>query len=449
MRSILGALAGLATAGLATAGLALAGATAAGAAETAGGAHALVGARIVVAPGRSLPSGTVVVRDGVIVAVGSHVAVPADARIWDLAGKTLYPGLIDAWVPRAWPEEKTEQAPQAGHPNPLVRPERSAIDHLRDATQWRALRAAGFTTALLVPERGVLRGRGAVANLGDDPRASLLAPDAVQAVRLEVPRGQSDRYPESLMGVVALFRQTLLDARWHRQAHAAYRANPAQARPPYDASLAALEPAAHGETTVAFECDGIFDELRAGRLAAELGLEAWLVGSGEEYQRLGELGERPLPIVLPVAFPERPAVGDSGDDLAVDLATLRHWDAAPANPARLAAAKLTFALTSFRQKEPKKFWPALAAALERGLTPDAALAALTRIPAELLGLSGRAGALEPGKMANLVVVDGDLFVAEPKIEAVWIDGRRYVNDPDEGGKKGDKKTPTAALEAGR
>lgn len=423
----------------ALAALALTAALPLAAAEAPVTTHALVGARIVVAPGRTLPSGTVVLRDGVIAAVGTNVAVPAEARIWDLEGKTLYPGLVDAWVPRAWPEEKAEDAPQGAHDNALVRPQRSVIDRLRDEKQWQALRAAGFTTALVVPEGGVLRGRGAVANLGDDPRASLLVPEAVQAVRLAVPRGRRDGYPGSLMGVVALFRQTLLDARWHRQAQAAYRANPAQARPRFDAALAALEPAAHGEATVAFECDDVLGTLRAQRLAAELGLEAWLVGSGEEYRRLAEIAARPLPIVLPVAFPERPEVGDDGDDLTVGLDELRHWDEAPSNPARLAEAKLAFALTSFRQKEPKKLWPALARAIERGLDADAALAALTRTPAELLGLSGRAGAIEPGKMANLVVVDGELLVAEPKIESVWIDGRHYPSEPGAGDEKGKKE----------
>jgi imidazolonepropionase-like amidohydrolase len=437
----------------AAAALALAGALPAGAGEPPPGTHALTGARIVVAPGRTLPSGTVVIRDGVVAAVGSSVAVPAGARVWDLAGKTLYPGLIDAWVPREWPEEKEGEAPQGAHANPLVRPERDVVERLRDEKLWGSLRAAGFTTALVVPDRGVLRGRGAVANLGDDPQASLVVRDAALAVRLEVPRGQGDVYPESLMGVVALFRQAMLDARWHRQAHAAYRANPAQARPRFDASLAALEPSAHGEATVVFECDDAAGAVRAKALAVELGLKARLVGSGAEYQRLDELAANPLPIVLPVAFPDKPKVGDTGDDLTVTLEELRHWDAAPANPARVAEAKLTFALTSFRQKEPMAIWKSLATAVERGLPADAALAALTTTPAELLGLSGRAGTLEPGKMANLVVVDGDLLVAEPKIEAVWIDGRRYATEADAQDKGGKSKQGGAphggAAEAGR
>jgi imidazolonepropionase-like amidohydrolase len=393
--------------------------------------HALTGARVVVAPGRVLPKATVVVRDGILAAVGADLEPPADAQVWDLAGKTLYPGLV----------EKPEERPQAAHPNPLVRADRTIVDRLRDEKRWNELRAAGFTTALVVPGDGVVRGRGALVNLGDDPRAALLAADAVQAVALRSPRGE-DGYPESTMGAVALFRQAILDARWLRQAQAAYRANPAQARPPHDASLAALAPAAHREQPVVFETESPLELLRAAALAQELNLKAMAVASGSEYRRLAELAARPLPLLLPIAFPEPPKVGEKEDDRSVSLEDLRHWDAAPANPARLAEAQLPFALTSFRQKEPKRFWKALARAIERGLAPDAALAALTRVPAELLGISGRAGSIEAGKMANLVVVDGELLVAEPKIEAVWVDGVRYEPKPPESGKKEEKKGAT-------
>src|SRR5512139_3769014 len=113
--------------------------------------HALTGARVVVAPGRVLPNATVVVRDGLIAAVGAGLAVPSDAQLWDLSGKTLYPGLIDPWVVRAWELGKPEEQPQTAHPNPLMRAERSVVDRLRDEKSWADLRAAGFTTALIVP----------------------------------------------------------------------------------------------------------------------------------------------------------------------------------------------------------------------------------------------------------------------------------------------------------
>lgn len=404
--------------------------------------HALTGARVVVAPGRTLPTATVILRDGVIVAVGAEAAIPPEARLWDLKGKTLYPGLIDPWVVRSWPLEKSDERPQTVHANDLVRPERSVAERPRDEKAWRDLRAAGFTTALVAPSDGVLRGRAALVNLGDDPHRSILRADTAQVVALRAPRGR-DGYPESTMGAVALFRQAILDARWYRLAVSAYRSNPAQARPAFDVSLAALGGAAHGEQPIVFETESVLELLRAAALAQELGLKAFAVGNGYEYQRLAELGARPLPLFLPLDFPEAPKVGEA-DDLSVRLEELRHWDDAPANAAKLHAAKLPFALTSFRQKEPKKIWKALQSAIERGLPADAALAAFTQVPAELLGLSGRAGTIEAGKMANLVVVDGDLLVAEPKIEAVWVDGRRYETKSDDGEpkKNGKKSEPT-------
>jgi len=403
-------------------------AAASAAAATPSRVHALVGARVVVAAGRTLPEATVVIRDGIIAAVGANLPVPPDARIWDLKGKTLYPGLIDLWSPVAWPLDKSDDAPASASPNPVVRPERDVLERPRDAKAWKEMRAAGFSTALLVPGNGVLRGRGAVVDLGDDLASGLLRADAVTAASMRPDRDWDD-YPESQMGVIALLRQSILDARWYRQAQAAYRANSAQSRPRFDAALAALEPAAHGEMPIAFESENVSEELRAAAVADEFGLRAWIVGGGDEYRRVDELRAHPYPLILSIAFPERPKLGE-GDEMNVGLDELRHWDLAPANPARLAEARIPFALTAFRQKDRATFWKQLALAIERGLPVDRALASLTTVPAEFAGLSGRLGTLEAGRIANLVVTDGDLFVAEPKIQAVWVDGQPYPHDAD-------------------
>lgn len=394
------------------------------------GVHALTGARIVPAPGQVIESGTVVIRDGVLEAVGAGVEPPPDARVWDLEGLTVYPGLIDPYTVRHWPEEADRNDgadetadPGAGHPNPVVHAERAMAAWGTDAGAAARLREAGYTTAAVAPREGVFRGWSAVLNLGDGPvRDQLLMPRLAQNVSLDA-SGRSDGYPESLMGRVALARGTFLAARWHAEAREAYRRHPEQRRPPHDASFEALEEAAAGRVPVVFETGDLLGTLRAGRLAAELGLDAWLVASGEEYQRLDAVTALGRPLLLPVAFPDPPE-GDTGE-LSVELEALRHWQRAPGNPAALAEAGLAFAVTGHGLDRPEDLHARMARAVEAGLSPETALAAVTTEPARLLGLADRLGILEPGKVANLAVVEGELFTEETRVREVWIDGRRY------------------------
>ncbi len=385
--------------------------------------HALKDVRIVVAPGQEIASGTVVLRDGIIVAVGEGVEAPADARLWEWEeAVTVYPGLIESYAVRPWPEpEEEDAAPQGGHANALVTPQRDMGLHAYDEGAVRKLREAGFTSAVVAPEQGLFRGRGVLINLGDGPlHDELLRRDVASYVS---PGATSDDgYPGSLMGSVALFRQTLHDARWYAAAHAAYEANPVQERPAYNSALAALAEAAGGEAPWVFDSSDLLETLRVAALAEEFGLDATVVGHGEEYQRLEDVAATGLPHLLPLAFPDDPTVGEE-DPLRLELEELRHWDLAPENPARLLAAGVTVALTSHGLAEPKQLHARLATALERGLTGDQALAALTTTPAEMLGVGDRLGTVEAGKIANLVVVEGELFVDGPKVREVWIDGR--------------------------
>ncbi len=385
--------------------------------------HALTGARIVVAPGEILETGTIVLRDGVIEAVGPAAATPADARTWDLEGLTVYPGLIEPYAVRARPESDGEPvARQGGNGNALVTPEHSVAPYASHAETARKLREAGFTTALVAPAEGVFRGSGALLNLGDgSPGENLLRDGLGQFVSFA--RG-AESYPRSLMGAIALFRQTLLDATWYAAARRAYERDPGQARPAFDSSLAALGGISAGDELVVIETADAKGTLRAAALVEELGLRAWLVGNGEEYKWLGPIAESALPHLLPVVFPDQPAVPDE-DDLTVELAALRHWDAAPANPARLLDSGLTVAFTSHGLSDPKTLHTHLASAIERGLSAEQALAAFTTTPARLLGIDDRAGTLSVGKMANLVVVDGDLFTKETRVRELWVDGRRH------------------------
>src|SRR5262249_44777445 len=156
--------------------------------------------------------------------------------------------------------------------------------------------------------------------------------------------------------------------------------------------------------------------------AKEFGLHAILRGSGREYRRLDWIKATARPVIVPVNFPRAPVVDSPDQALSVELEDLLHWDDAPENPGRLAHAGVTIALTSDRRKERTQFLKMVPRAVERGLAREAALRALPLTPAELYGAEARLGSLEPGKLANLVITDGDLFARRTKVLETWIEG---------------------------
>jgi imidazolonepropionase-like amidohydrolase len=403
--------------------------------------HAFTNARIVTMPGSVIEKGTLVIRDGVITAVGANAAVPVDAKVWDMTGLTIYPGLIDGYSDIGMP--KKPQAPPGGQggggPQQPTGQEIRGPKHWNDnvlaaqnaeelfSTDTKAaekLRGIGFTTVHTVPQKGIFRGTSAIFDLGDDTPNNLLESPAIgQYVTFETSDG--DGYPNSLMGTIALIRQTFLDAQWQKSAMEACAKNPAEPKPEFVADLAALQSSVAAKQPVIFETTDELSLLRADRIAKEFSLKWWARGSGSEYRRLDAVKKTGVPILLPVAYPETPAVQTPEEALNVSLQELRYWDEAPDNPRRLADAGITFAFTTAKLKDAGSFMSNIRKAIERGLTPDQALAALTKIPAKLFGVDKKMGSLETGKVANFVVTDGDLFGEKTKVTETWVEGKRY------------------------
>jgi len=393
--------------------------------------HALVGARIVVAPGRVIERGTLVLRDGVIESVGPDVTAPPDARIWKLEGKTVYPGLIDAYSTIS--VEAGSQSRGAPYWNPLVQPQRDAARAYRiDKSLSATFRSQGVTCRLIVPDSGVIKGTSALVTTADAPgRQTLLKERVALHFRLTVDAKGDDNgktYPASPMGAVALARQAMYDADWYRRAWQAYRTDPALARPERNEALERLQQYVDGDKLVIFESPDEQYFLRADRFAREFALKAAIRGSGREYRRLDAIHATGRPVIVPLSFPKPPHVGTPEAALNVSLCDLMHWDICPENPARLAQRGVPIALCSDGLESPKEFLGAVRTAVKRGLDPEAALHALTIEPARLFGLSDRLGTLEVGKAAHLVVADGDLFAEKTRVLETWVDGRRYEVD---------------------
>ncbi|HUT94069.1 MAG TPA: amidohydrolase family protein [Thermoguttaceae bacterium] len=391
--------------------------------------HALVGARIVAAPGQVIDVGTLVVRDGVIVAVGPDAAVPPDARVWPMEGKTIYAGLIDAYSPISVDAVSTSQG--APHWNPQVEPQRDAGRAYRlDKSLSATLRSQGVTCRLVVPDSGVIRGTSALVTTGDAPGKRALVRDRVALhMRLTVDSPGSDKskrtYPRSPMGAVALARQAMYDADWYARAWQAYETDPGLPRPERNDALERLGEYVDGSKRVIVEASDEQYVLRADRFAREFALKIAVRGSGREYRRLEAIRATGRPVIVPLAFPKPPNVATSEAALGVSLADLMHWDVAPENAARLAEAGVPIAFCSDGLKSPKEFLGAVRTAVERGLDAQAALEALTTEPARLFGVSDRLGTLDVGKAAHLVVTDGDLLAKKTRVLETWVDGRRY------------------------
>lgn len=410
--------------------------------------HALTGAVVHVAPGVVLEPGIVVLRDGLIEAVGADVAVPPDARVWDLSGRTVYPGFIDAMTELGLPASLRRPVPATGESQPdpasadpaasstgywnaRVRPETDVATVLAlDAEGIEALRKLGITAALAVPRRGVLRGQSALVLLGDerDPKRAFMTVRVAQHAGAEI--AGNGEYPSSLMGVIALLRQAFLDAEWYQSMEQFYAANPTVERAAPSSALAALAPVVAGRQRLFYAADTDLDYARALALRDEFSLDLALVGNGYEYRQTALLAAAQVPVIVPLKFPEAPDVASPDGALAVPLETLEHWELAPSNAAFLAQAGVAFAFTADGLEKPdEKFWSNVRTTVERGLSVEQALAALTTTPARVLGVQEKLGTLETGKIANVVVADADLFTDDDStVELVFVDGRPHELD---------------------
>ena len=393
--------------------------------------HALENARIYVRPDQVIEHGTVVVRDGLVVEAGASIDIPPDASRWDYTGMTIYPGMIEMFTQAGLPKGDEDDTAGSAHWNPAVRPERSAAEAYRiSEAEIARLRESGFAAAMAVADQGVFSGSSAVVNLGTGtPNENILKRDVFQHVRMK--RNRNRTYPAAMMGVVALMRQTILDAQWYRDAHAAYASNPGQDRPEDNEALAALDDVIARSQAVLMNVADDHAFLRAARLAEEFGLRFLVKGSGHEYRMLEAIRAVGVPVILPVDFPQSGDLSVSAPEDAIDvtLETLRHWDLAPGNPGRLNRAGIPIALSSTGLEKTSDFHDRVREAIAHGLDYESALAALTTTPASMLGLSSQLGTLEPGKLANMTITDGPLFAEDVNVQDVWVAGDRHVVTP--------------------
>ena len=407
--------------------------------------YAITNARLVPVSAPAIEKGTIVVRDGLIAALGASVAVPGDARVIDGTGLTVYPGLIDAYgslgVPNAPAQgaggggrgggggfaaggpsaTPARTAPNSNYPAGL-QPELSVVELLKaDDEAFSGPTSAGITTALTGSGSGIFQGQSAIINLaGGDVNAMVVKAAVSQNIGFTPLRNGG--YPNSLMGVFSALRQQLLDAQHYRDEKAAYDRNPrGMKRPELDPSLEALQPALARTQPVVMYASTQREIERALDLAKEFNLRPIIAGGAEAYTVAARLKAENVPVLLTLNFPRRTAA-PSPDADPDPTRVLKDRVDAPKNAGRLAQAGVKFAFQSGGMSTWTDFTANVQRAVENGLPADAALKALTQQSADIIGVGDRLGSLEVGKIANLTITRGDLL-DRGRVTQLFIDGK--------------------------
>ncbi|MFM2019102.1 MAG: hypothetical protein RL007_2758 [Bacteroidota bacterium] len=389
--------------------------------------YAFKGATIQVDPENVISNGTLLVQDERILAVGASVIVPKEAVVMDLTGKFIYASFIDAYTTYGMPEvprRKWNPDPQfvsaragAFGWNEALKPETDASklfsSHQASAEEFRSI---GFGTVMMFAKDGIARGTAGVATLNaeDGDNKALLKAKAAACYSFDKGSSAQD-YPSSLMGAIALLRQTYYDADWYRTAKNKTEFNLTLDAWNNNQSLPSF-----------FETTDKWNVLRADKIGDEFKVQYVFKGSGNEYQRMDEMKATNGSFILPLNFPDAYDLEDPYDAEMISYADLKHWELAPLNPGAFEKNNIRFAITTSDLREKKDFLSRVRKAILYGLTPKAALKALTTTPAELLGIQNEAGSLKAGMLANLIITSGNIFEEGTVIHENWVRGRRYI-----------------------
>jgi len=391
--------------------------------------HLLLGGTIHLSPTETLDSeilSAIYIENGRITNIIEAVRADLNTegyQIHNLSNEThIYAGFIDPYI-EVDPPEIPANAPGT-HWNAFVTPQQDALNIGLPADAAKNLRKMGFTAAMIAPADGIFRGWSAIVSAAEEfPDPSMGTPPTYKAhagQMMGFDRGAwPDRaYPNSHMGVVALMRQTFIDAQ-----HRALTDH---------TDTSCLDQINPKHTTLFYETNQELEALLADKIANEFDQKNLvIIDNGTAHRRLSAFKDMGYPIIVPLTFPETPDVFSVGAADSVDLATLQHHERAPANARWLHNSGLDVALTTSKLRDGEDFWTNLHTAIEKGLPQADALAMLTTNPANILNLTNQ-GTIAKDQIANLVIADGNLFDpnADAKVLDLFIDGRpHHINDP--------------------
>jgi imidazolonepropionase-like amidohydrolase len=400
------------------------------------GLFAFTNATIVVNANQTIKNGTLLIKGQTIQSVGTGTTIPKGYVVIDLKGKFIYPSLVDAFTSYGTPEAAATAGRGFGGArqsiftstkkgaygwNEAIRPETQVSNIFSaDAKKADDLRKVGFGSVNAINRDGIARGTSAAVSLSDEKENNIILNTKASA-NYSFSKGTSQNdYPTSLMGSIALLRQTYYDAQWY-----------AKQKDEYNISLAEFN--TQQAIPQIFETDGWQNVLRADKIGKEFGKQYIIKAGGDEYQRISAIKATGATLIVPINFVKAYDVEDSVETRNITLAQMKGWELAPTNPGVLEKAGVKFAITSFGLENIKDFWTNIRTAIENGLTEKQALLAVTEIPAGIIGIADKVGTLEKGKLANFIVTSDSLFKKTNIIEENWVQGKRFILVPKKDG----------------
>ncbi len=396
--------------------------------DTRPGMFAFTNATIVVNADQTLTNATLLIKGPTIQAVGTALAVPKGYVVIDLKGKFIYPSMVDAFSNYGLTEVSAQQRGFGGQRqsifvstkkgaygwNEAIRPETYVKSIFStDSKKADELRKVGFGSVNVINRDGIARGISAAVTLNEGADNSVFLKDQTAANYSFNKGSSSNDYPTSLMGAIALLRQTYYDAVWY-----------SKQKDEYNISLE--EFGKQQNIPQIFEVDGWQNILRADKIGKEFGQKYIIKSTGDEYQRINEIKATGASLIIPLTFPKAYDVEDPAEARNVTLSQMKGWELAPTNPAALEKAGIRFSITSFGLENSRDFWANLRTAIENGLTEKQALQSITEIPASLLGIGDKVGTLEKGKLANFLISSDNLFKNGNIIFENWVQGKRFI-----------------------
>ena len=383
-------------------------------------------AKIHVDPRTVINNGMFAIKEGKITAVGKSIIIPKNSIVIDLKGKEVYPSFIDLYSDFGIQKPKRAEngnGPQydAGREgyywNDHIRPDTEAIANFSfDSKEAEKFHKAGFGVVNTHVPDGIIRGTGMLVALtpGVSEGDRILNERSSQYLSFDKSVKSRQSYPTSTMGTMALIRQAYIDAEWYADGNAENK----------DLALEALNK--NSNLVQIFATDNLLNEFRADKVGDEFGIQYVIVGSGMEYQRMDEVKASNATYIVPLKFPDAFDVEDPYLANQLSLEEMREWNQAPANLKLLSENKVPFTLTTHSIDAEKDFKTNLLKAIEYGLDKEAALAALTTVPAKTIGQEGKIGIIKEGAWANFLITSGDYFDKETTLYENWIQGEKNV-----------------------